>query len=70
MMADRKRHPIRGFFGGLIFGLGVSILLITTAVLLFGKLTPLIVLVAGIALGLVVGIVGPTRRKVAVAARG
>ncbi len=60
----RKRHPVRGFFAGLLVGLGVS-----TMVLIYGKLTttdswPLLAITGGFAvIGVLVGLFGPTRGK-------
>jgi hypothetical protein len=60
----RKRHPVRGFFAGLLVGLGVSIL-----VLIYGKLTttdawPLLAITGGFAvIGVLVGLFGPTRGR-------
>jgi len=60
----RKRHPIRGLLAGFLVGLGVSIM-----VLVYGKLTtqdswPVLVIIgAFMVLGLLLGLVGPTRGK-------
>ena len=60
----RKRHPIRGFFAGVLIGLGVAILL-----LIYGKLTtesgwPALAIVGGFALlGILAGLFGPTRGR-------
>ena len=61
---NRKRHPIRGFFAGLLLGLGVSIML-----LIYGKVTTeqgwpvLAVIGAFCVLGVLVGLFGPTRGR-------
>ena len=41
------RHPILGFFSGLLLGLGIALLLISFAVIALGTLTPVVVTVAG-----------------------
>ena len=59
---NRKRHPIRGFFAGLLVGLGAAIML-----LIYGKLTtdsgwPALAITGGFAvIGVLVGLFGPTR---------
>ena len=67
----RKRHPIRGFFAGVLVGLGVAILL-----LIYGKLTtssgwPALAIVGAFAvIGILAGLFGPTRgRRSATATR-
>ena len=52
------RHPIRGALAGLVFGLGLAILLVSFSVIALGTLAPLLVvafwLVAGVLLGTLV----------------
>jgi uncharacterized membrane protein SpoIIM required for sporulation len=48
-------RPIRGFFAGLMLGLGVAILLIVFAVIALGTLTPYIIVVVGVVLGTLLG---------------
>ena len=61
---NRKRHPIRGFFAGLLVGLGVSIML-----LIYGKVTtesawPVLAITGGfVVVGVLVGLFGPTRGR-------
>jgi hypothetical protein len=64
-MADprrERRHPFRGFFGGLLFGLGLALLLLSYAVVPFGAVTPWVVIGAFTVLGLLSGLFGPRRR--------
>lgn len=63
-VVDRK-HPFRGFFGGLLFGLGLALLLLSYAVVPFGSATPWIVIGAFAVLGLLWGLFGPRRRRLA-----
>ena len=49
-------RPVRGFFAGLMLGLGVAILLIVFAVIALGTLTPYIIIVAGVVLGVLLGV--------------
>jgi hypothetical protein len=56
-----KRHPIRGALWGLALGLGAALLLIGRKVIAFGTLPPLIVIVLGIAAGVLWAMFGPAR---------
>ena len=58
-----KRYPIRGFFGGLLAGLAVAILLVLSSVIALGTLPPLICIVVGMVLGVLWAMFGPTRRR-------
>ena len=58
-----KRYPIRGFFAGLLLGLGVSFMLIVTSQIALGTLPPFIIVVVGIVLGVVWAMFGPTRGR-------
>lgn len=58
-----KRHPIRGFFGGLLAGLGLAFLLISFSVVALGTLTPVLIIVVFIVIGVVVGLAAPARSK-------
>ena len=58
----RKRHPIRGLICGLLLGLGLALLAISYSIAPFGGGTVKILVGVGALLGLVVGLVGPTRR--------
>ena len=57
-----KKHPIRGAVFGLIAGLGVALLLISHSVMFLGGLTPLIVVVFFLLLGVLIGAAGPKRK--------
>jgi hypothetical protein len=59
----KERHPFRGFFGGLLLGLGVALLLIFAGFAPMGELTPWIILVLGVVVGLLVAFAGPTRGR-------
>jgi hypothetical protein len=56
-----KRHPIKGFFGGLFLGLGVALLLIVTSQIALGTLTPLVVVAVGVVAGVLWAMFGPAR---------
>lgn len=60
-MSAVKRHPIRGFFGGLFLGLGVALLLVVSSQIALGTLTPLVVVAVGIVVGVLWAVVGPAR---------
>ena len=53
-----KKRPIRGLIAGLLVGLGAALMLVLFDVNVSGDL----VLAAGVLLGLVWGLFGPTRR--------
>ena len=63
MSESRKRHPIRGFVGGLFVGLGIALLLVLYGKIAFGTLTPYVIILAGVALGVVWAFVAPVRRR-------
>ena len=58
-----KRHPIRAFIGGLVLGLGISVLLTTYAKVAFGRpnfvILPLVVAVVCLLLALFMPARGP-----------
>ena len=58
-----KRYPIRGFFAGLLGGLGAGLALIVTSQIALGTITPLICIVVGAIAGVVWAMFGPTRRR-------
>jgi hypothetical protein len=59
----KRRHWLRGIVGGLLFGLGIGIMSIVLAFNAFGPLTPWLLLLAGIVLGIVLVFVpSPWRR--------
>jgi len=53
-----KRRPVRGLIAGLLIGLGAAVMLVLYDVNVSGD----VVLAAGVVLGLVWGLFGPTRR--------
>ncbi len=58
----KKRHPIRGFVGGLLFGLGAVILLALFGAAPFTAWWPFAVIVGGCAvLGVLVGLFSRAR---------
>lgn len=61
-----RRHPIRGFFGGLLIGLGLSILLVIYGVAPLGQATVLVMLLVFGALGVAAAWLLPARRRVVV----
>ncbi|HEU5300902.1 MAG TPA: SH3 domain-containing protein [Acidimicrobiia bacterium] len=58
-----KRHPIRGFFGGLFLGLGIALLLVVTSQIALGTLTPLVIVVVGVVAGVLWAMFGPARPR-------
>jgi len=60
-VADRRRHPGRGIFAGLLLGLGLALLLFTYAKIAIGTLAFPLVILAGIVVGLLIGILAPAR---------
>ena len=62
-MSDVKRHPVRGFFAGLLVGLGVALLGIVTSQIALGTIPPYLCIVVGIVLGVLWAMFGPTRRR-------
>ena len=56
-----KRHPIRAFLGGLLLGLGISILLVTYAKIAFGRPTFIILTVAVAVVSLLLALFIPPR---------
>ncbi len=60
---SRKPHPVRGLFGGLLLGVGVVILLVLFGAAAFTSWWPFLVIVlACIAVGVLLGIFGPSVR--------
>jgi hypothetical protein len=57
-----KRRPIRGALWGLLLGVGVTALLIMYSVIAVGTLTPWVVLLVFIVLGVLWGLFGPAKR--------
>ncbi len=58
---EHRRHPVRGLLWGLLGGLGAALFLIGRAVIAFGTLAPVVVIVLFGILGVVWGWVGPAR---------
>jgi hypothetical protein len=61
--AARRHHPVRGFVGGLLIGLGVALLLFLYGKIAFGTLTPYVIILAGVLLGLVWTYLAPARNR-------
>ena len=55
------RHPVRGAFAGLVFGLGLAMVLISCSVIALGTLVPFLVVVFGLVVGIVISLVAPAR---------
>lgn len=62
-MNERKIHPVRGVFSGLLLGIGVAVVLVSCSVITFGTNTPLIVVGAGAVLGALWGGFAPARSR-------
>ena len=62
-MSDVKRHPVRGFFAGLLVGLGVALLGIVTSQIALGTIPPYLCIVVGIVLGVLWAMFGPARTQ-------
>lgn len=56
-----KRHPIRGALWGLLGGIGASFVLISRAVIALGTLTPLVVILVFIVLGVAWAYLAPPK---------
>jgi hypothetical protein len=56
-----KRHPIRALIGGLLLGLGVSIMLVSYAKIAFGRPTFIILTVAVAVVSLLLALFIPPR---------
>ena len=57
-----ERHPIRGFFWGILFGLGLALIAIGQGYAALGTLPPFILVIVGIVLGTVWGLVAPAKQ--------
>jgi hypothetical protein len=57
-----KRHPLRGLLYGLLMGLGIAILLITTNTVAIGTLPPILVVVFSTLFGIIWGLFAPPRK--------
>ncbi len=58
-----QRHPVRGFFGGLLFGLGLAMLLFVFGVIPVTALLLGILALGFAVLGVVLAYVAPVRRS-------
>ena len=68
-LIDSHSHPIRGGLWGLLLGIGVTLFLIGQKVVAFGTLPPILVIVAGIVVGIIWSCFGPAKQKDAEPAR-
>ncbi|MEE9227591.1 MAG: hypothetical protein V3U47_01325 [Acidimicrobiia bacterium] len=57
----KKGHPIRGILWGIMFGLGLAVVLVVTKVISLELSQMIIVLVVGIAAGVLWSLFGPAR---------
>ena len=57
----KHQHPIRGFFWGLLFGIGLAFVLVFATVIELSIANLAIVTFVGLALGVAWGIVGPAK---------
>jgi hypothetical protein len=62
-MSGRKIHPIRGIFAGILFGLGLSLVLISLGVVTFGTNAPFVVFAVAFVAVVAWSIFGPARKK-------
>lgn len=60
-MSGRKMHPIRGVIGGILFGLGLGLVLASLGVIAFGSTALLIVMALGFVAVVLWSTVGPVR---------
>ncbi|HEX9466926.1 MAG TPA: hypothetical protein VGA11_00820 [Acidimicrobiia bacterium] len=62
-MSERKIHPVRGVFAGLVLGLGAAVIMVSTSVIAFGTNAPLVVVGAGAVFGGLWGGFAPARAR-------
>src|SRR3954468_23708613 len=62
-MRNVQRHPIRGFFAGLLAGTAVSIFLVLGSVIALGTNAIYVPIIVGMVLGVVWAYVAPARRR-------
>ncbi len=62
-MNGTKRHPVRGFFAGLLAGLGIAVLTVLTSVFALGGTEPYIIVVVGVVAGVAWAMLGPVRQR-------
>ena len=60
-MESTNRHPIRGALYGFLIGLGAALFLIGRAVIALGTITPIVVIVIGVVLGILWGSFAPAK---------
>lgn len=53
MIQRKKRHPIMGIFFGLLLGVGLALMAIIYGIYFAGPMTPWILLILGVVIGLV-----------------
>lgn len=53
MIQRKKRHPIMGIFFGLLLGVGLALMAIIYGLYFAGPMTPWILLILGVVIGLV-----------------
>jgi hypothetical protein len=58
-----RRHPLRGLFGGLLLGLGLSLILVMLAVPVFGQWTVIVFTLGLAVIGVILAYVLPARRS-------
>jgi len=56
-----KRHPIRGFFYGILLGLGLTLIVVGQGIAALGTWPPFLVLIGGIVIGTLWGMYGPAK---------
>lgn len=56
-----RRHPLRGAIGGLLIGIGLSLVVVMLGLAPLGELTVVVIVVAFVAIGLVLAWVLPPR---------
>ena len=59
-----RRHPLRGAIGGLLIGIGLSLVVVMLGLAPLGELTVVVIVAAFVAIGLVLSWVLPPRDAV------
>ena len=62
MQTTTKRHPIRGFFYGIFFGLGLALIVVGQGIAALGTWPPFLILIAGIVIGTLWATFGPAKK--------
>lgn len=62
-METIKRHPIRGFLYGILFGLGLMMIVVGQGIAALGTWPPFIVFIAGVVIATLWSIFGPAKNK-------